>query len=147
MVAWYIETCLYFKRQGLPLFQNQNRELLKISLYPIILLITWLPNIVYFLIQLVKGDPNDRSSPDLITSAFLISTQYGTALAILFFIQSAKARAMWHSLFYRGKYLAEQQSTRLMEGSDGSGSVTFNEPMIVLDERKSEFTTESEIVL
>jgi hypothetical protein len=110
MVAWYIETYLYFKRKGLLLFQKQNRELLKITLYPVILLITWVPNIVYFIIQLFSGDPHKRGSPDFITTAFLISTQYGTALAILFFIQSAKAREKWYSLFYRGKYLVEQSS-------------------------------------
>ena len=145
MVGWYIETYFYFQRKGLLLFQKQNRELLKIALYPVILLVTWLPNIVYFVIQLFRGDPNERESPDFITTAFLVSTQYGTILAVLFFIQSAKAREKWWSLFYRGKHMIESQSSRITRGSQGS--VTFNEPMYKEDGRRSEFTTESEIVL
>ena len=143
MVAWYIETYFYFKHKGLFLFQKQNRELLTIALYPIILLITWLPNIVYFMIQLFRGDPNQHESPDFTVTSFLISTQYGTMLAILFFIQSGRAREKWSNLYYRGQCFIERQAS----GRSTRGSVTFNDVMHAEGGRKSELTTESEIVL
>ena len=100
MAIWIVEIYLHFRQA-----ENVARELsfLKIMrLYPLALLVTWLPkSILRFLISVTILSAN--SSNRLVAEMYLgiLSTQYGSLTAIIYFSHSPASRKLWVNLFRR----------------------------------------------
>ena len=94
MTIWIVDIYLHFRKA-----ENVARELsfLKIMrLYPLALLITWLPrSILRFLISVTLLSANSSSRIVAGTCLEFLSTQYGTLAAIIYFSHSSASRKLW----------------------------------------------------
>ena len=100
MTIWIVDIYLHFRKA-----ENVARELsfLKIMrLYPLALLITWLPrSILRFLISVTLLSANSSSRIVAGTCLEFLSTQYGTLAAIIYFSHSSASRKLWVNLLKR----------------------------------------------
>ena len=100
MAFWSVEIYLHFRQaEDAP---REMRFLNIMKLYPLALLVIWLPRCVMRILITTTILPADSDSRLLAASYFVIlSTQYGTLTAIIYFSHSSASRMLWANLFKR----------------------------------------------
>ncbi len=145
MAIWIVEIHLHFRQA-----ENVARELsfLKIiRLYPLALLVTWLPrSILRFLISATILSAN--SSSRLVAEAYvgILSTQYGSLTAIIYFSHSPASRKLWVNLFRRNvaHFNGEKDASMVSLFNDELTSDDSIEDALVIRAMMEETTTLSE---
>ena len=100
MAFWTVEIYLHFRKA-----EDAAREMSFLNimkLYPLALLVIWLPKCFLRFLVTAKLIRTDTSSRLLAAICFLtLSTQYGTLAAIIYFSHSSASRMLWVNLFKR----------------------------------------------
>ena len=99
MAIWSVEIYLHFRQA-----EDAAREMSFLSimkLYPLALLITWLPRCLQALLVTVKLIPSNSSTVHSASYFFIISSQYGTLSALIYFSHSPASRLLWTNMLKR----------------------------------------------
>lgn len=70
-----------------------------VSLYPIVMVLNWTPNLIASTIVNFDGLPESRVAMIFTLATQIITTQNGTWAALIFFYKSKEARHRWRTLF------------------------------------------------
>ena len=100
MAIWSVEIYFHFRQA-----EDAAREMSFLNimkLYPLALLVTWWPRCVINIL-ISAAIISARSSSTLFAAIcfFILSTQYGTLTAIIYFSHSSASRMLWANLFKR----------------------------------------------
>jgi hypothetical protein len=98
MFYWSIEVASYFKREGINNTYRMYTIYTSIILYPLGLIIVWLPVLILTIIGNISNKTLLSLPAELLNFCQFLSTQYGTFVAITFFRNSHRARSNWKYL-------------------------------------------------
>lgn len=125
LMGWWIKSVkTYFKTDAVPSDSIEYSLFRTMILYPMSMMITWLPIGIFTIFGLSLSAHHIIIVP--LQLVWLLSTQNGTLLAFIYFFRSKRLRYHWGKLIFEGQ-LPKQQSahnSRILS-ADGVISPTF----------------------
>lgn len=114
--------------------------------YPISMIFTWLPVLttIYTDVFIFKG--SNKAWIILYGIAYILSTQYGTLMAVIFYSQSEKARKNWKEYFSLNTYNFFNESLCLLS-IDGSSSNNSRNNTNSVDTNGNSFENDDELLV
>ena len=157
MANWSVEIYFHFHNAEDSVREMSFLDIMK--LYPLALLVTWLPRCFMAVLVSATVLPVNSSSVYVASFFFIVSTQYGTLTALIYFSNSTASRLLWMNLlrfqFFGTFSRKTSEITFSDECSDAANSmedVLVNRAMIgeenrTLTESFSSFTTRDSLPL
>ena len=125
MMAFKYEVGQYFSQQAAPMTDKIRNIYSALRWYPICMFLVWFPMTTIFFINTTNTFP----SRIYVEPFVVLSTQYGTILAILFFRSNKSIRLRWQRLLGLSNFLSGQDESRT---GDKSPAISPNNSKDVL---------------
>jgi hypothetical protein len=125
LMGWWINSVrTYFKTDAVPSDSIEYSLFRTMILYPMSMMITWLPTGIFTIFGLALFAGRVIIVPEQLIA--LLTTQNGTLLAFIYFLRSRRIRYHWRKLIFEGQ-LPKQQSAHNSRklSADGVVSPTF----------------------
>lgn len=127
MIVMSLQIAVFYARQASPMPENVSALYKAIRWYPLGLLLTWLPLTVLYIINVCGIQPT--KIPYETAPISVLSTQYGTILALIFFSYNPGARSRIYRLFIFPLGVFKPSSilsASLLSSSNGKSSCSIN---------------------